>query len=118
MSNQNSFSTEISWQHKLKDENRLEFGLAFDDNQFLVSGLYQWVYELKGDFNWYFGVGGVLEKRAARNYTLAAAGDLGIEYNFEFPLQLSFDVRPGVEVFGAFLEFRDTPLSLAARYRF
>ena len=56
------FGAEISYQHGIGDNNRLEFGLGWrDGNNFSAIraiGLYQWVFNLDGNFNWYVGAGG------------------------------------------------------------
>lgn len=98
----NGFGTEISYQRALSDNNRLEFDLGWrsgnNTDGFKLAGLYQWVWLLDGDFNWYAGVGGGLASLDNNNYGsdsfIFAAGDIGIEYNFDIPLQLSLDFRP------------------------
>ena len=51
---------------------------------------------------------------------LFVAGDIGIEYNFDFPLQLSLDFRP--EVYFGDDDYRENnfgpDLALGARFRF
>ena len=58
-------------------------------------------WEEKGEWNWYAGVGAGAGFYGYRNIEpfVGAAGRIGIEYNFWFPLQLSFDFRPllGIE---------------------
>jgi hypothetical protein len=98
----NGFGTEISYQRALSDNNRLEFDLGwrsgnnFDGSK--LTGLYQWVWNLDGNFDWYAGVGGGLASFDDDNYGsdsfIFAAGDIGIEYSFEIPLQISLDFRP------------------------
>ena len=100
------FGTEISYQAKLSSINRLELDLGwrssnYEDN-FKIAGIYQWVWNIDSGLNWYAGVGGGLGRWKYEdnngfkdNGTFAfVAGDLGIEYDFNFPLQLSFDIRP------------------------
>ncbi|MEL6813087.1 MAG: hypothetical protein AAFP76_17330, partial [Bacteroidota bacterium] len=54
--------TEINYQRGLGDNNRLEFGLGWNDgdntNAYKLTGLYQWIFNLDGNFNWYVGAGG------------------------------------------------------------
>jgi hypothetical protein len=102
------FGGEISYQRLLGDNNRLELDLGWrnsnDYDAFKLAALYQWVWNIEGGFNWYAGVGGGL---GSWSYDgpgggdndddgtfLFAAGDIGIEYNFDIPLQLSLDFRP------------------------
>ena len=54
------FGAEISYQRALGDNNRLELDLGWRDGKnydgFKLAGLYQWVWDLDGGFNWYAGV--------------------------------------------------------------
>jgi len=100
------FGTEISYQTRLSAKNRLELDLGWRDNKyenvFKLAGIYQWVWKIDKGLNWYAGIGGGLgswnyddNDRINDNGAFAfLAGDLGIEYNFDFPLQLSLDIRP------------------------
>ena len=104
---------EASFQLGISNVNRMEFGLGLHSrggwNAMSASAVYQWVFDLSSlepGFNWYTGVGGGLHWYSAykvRNVTvydggatIAVLGVLGIEYNFDFPLQLSLDFRPGI----------------------
>ena len=55
------FGGEISYQRGLSSNNRLEFDLGWrnskDVDAFKIVGLYQWVWNIDGGFNWYAGVG-------------------------------------------------------------
>jgi hypothetical protein len=125
------FGGEITYQRGLSDENRLEFDLGFrnssDINAFKVVGLYQWVWEIDNQFNWYAGAGGGfgswnsnVANTSDSGTFLFAAGDVGIEYNFDFPLQLSLDARPELYVFSK--GYRNSnfgpDIALSVRYRF
>ena len=122
------FGTEISYQMKLKSENRAEFNLGWRSNNNIsamkINGLYQWVWPLEQGFNWYAGVGGGLGSFSNNNTNgnsgtfVFAAGDVGIEYNFEFPLQASIDLRPEIGGNGYFDNSFGTDLALSIRYRF
>jgi len=99
------FGGEISYQKAFKANNRLEFDLGWrnskDVDAIKLVGLYQWVWNIDGGFNWYAGAGAGLGtwsyningNKDSGVYALAA-GDIGIEYNFDFPLQISLDFRP------------------------
>ena len=56
------FGGEISYQKGLGDNNRLELDLGFRNSNnvdaFKIVGLYQWIWNIEGGFNWYAGVGG------------------------------------------------------------
>ncbi len=123
------FGTEISYQRALSDNNRLEVDLGWRSGNnydgFKLAGLYQWVWQLEGDFNWYAGAGGGLgsysfDNNNGKDYneTFAfLAGDVGIEYNFDFPLILSLDFRPELG-FGDFNDDLDFDIALGVRYQF
>lgn len=101
------YGAEVSYQRAAGSNNRLEFDLGWrNDNSFdafKLVGLYQWIWNLDGGFNWYAGlgagVGSVTDKRDGEyndGAFLLAAGNLGIEYNFDIPLLLSLDLRPEI----------------------
>ncbi|MBF2708621.1 hypothetical protein [Flavobacterium soyangense] len=126
------FGTEVSYQARLSQMNRLELDLGLrsnnNENDLKLAGLYQWVWNIDGGFNWYAGIGGgVGSWKYNDNHGVTdsgafafAAGDLGIEYNFDFPIQVSLDVRP--ELYFASNSYVDnnygSDLALAVRYRF
>ena len=102
------FGGEVSYQRGLDSDNRLEFDLGWRNSKYVdafkLAGLYQWVWNIDGGFNWYAGVGGGVgswrydkknEERSS-GAIIFAAGDIGIEYNFDIPLMLSLDFRPEI----------------------
>lgn len=122
---------EISYQRALTDNNRLEFDLGWrngnDYNGFKLSALYQWVFPLDGDFNWYVGAGGGLGSFDGKNNLdgvndtfFYAAGDIGIEYSFDIPLMLSLDFRPELGFGNDNLnnDDLDFDIALSIRYQF
>jgi opacity protein-like surface antigen len=124
------FGTEINYQRGLSENNRLEFGLSWHGHDSLSSfkfvGLYQWVWTLDGNFNWYVGAGGGVghinfDSDFPGNQDdetfIFAAGDIGIEYNFNIPLLLSLDLRPEIG-FGDYRNDFDFDLGLGIRYQF
>ncbi len=126
------FGAEISYQKSIGRYNRAEFNLGWRDSRefdaFKLSGLYQWVHNLDGNFNWYYGVGGGLgsvdfEAVPASDddgLFVFAAGDLGVEYNFEIPLLISLDFRPeiGLINYSGFDDGFDFDIALGIRYQF
>jgi len=118
---------EISYQRGLSDNNRLEFDLGWRNGKgfdgFKLTGLYQWVWNIDNGFNWYAGAGGGIgsysfDNKAIDGETfLFVAGDIGIEYNFDFPLLLSLDFRPELG-FGDFRNDVDFDIALGIRYQF
>ena len=123
------FGAEVSYQRALGDNNRLEADLGWRTGNnydgFKLAGLYQWVWNIDGGFNWYAGVGGGL---GSYSYDLPnvnddsetfvfAAGDVGIEYDFDIPLLLSLDFRPEFG-FGDYRDDLDFDIALGVRYQF
>lgn len=123
------FGAEVSYQRAFGDNNRGEFDLGWRTGEnfsgFKIAGLYQWVWELDGNFNWYAGAGGGVGSYSFENGNnrdntdtfIFAAGDIGIEYNFDFPLLLSLDFRPEFG-FGDFNDDLDFDIALGVRYQF
>jgi hypothetical protein len=127
------FGAEISYQKSIGRYNRAEFNLGWRDSRqfdaFKLSGVYQWVHQLDGNFNWYYGVGGGLgsvEFEPIPNgddndgLFVFAAGDIGVEYNFDIPLLLSLDFRPEIGILGydGFDNDFDFDIALGIRYQF
>ncbi|WP_343486230.1 hypothetical protein [Allomuricauda sp. d1] len=127
------FGAEISYQKSIGRLNRAEFNLGWRDSRnfdaFKLAGVYQWVHNLDGGFNWYYGVGGGVgsvdfEPRPDDNdddgLFVFAAGDIGIEYDFDIPLLLSLDFRPEIGLVGydGFNDNFDFDIALGIRYQF
>lgn len=123
---------EVSYQRALGSNNRLELDLGWrNDSNFdayKLAALYQWVWNIDGGFNWYAGAGGgvgsVTDNRSAARRGndgtfLFLAGDIGIEYNFDFPLLLSLDFRPefGFNDYNVLNPF-SPDIALGVRYQF
>lgn len=108
---------EISYQKALGENNRLEIdlGLANEFTDFKATGLYQWVWEIEEQFNWYAGAGGGIV--SANGTGIYGAGVVGIEYNFNSPILLSLDYRPEIGVAGG-LDGLNSNIALAVRYQF
>jgi len=116
---------EVSFNMALGSANRLELDLglnSFDNNSnsgFGLTGIYQWVWaldELAPGFNWYAGVGGTVGSYKTNGLGLGVAGQIGLEYNFAIPLQLSIDYRPAIFLNNSYGSYDDA--RLAIRYRF
>jgi len=127
------FGAEISYQKSLARYNRLEVNLGWRDSRdfsaFKLTGLYQWVRKIDGNFNWYYGAGGGLGSVDFNDdfntdddggLFILAAGDIGVEYNFDIPLLLSLDLRPEIGLVGysGFSNNFDFDIALGIRYQF
>lgn len=125
------FGGEVSYQRKLGDKNRLELDLGWRNNNDVdaikLAGVYQWFWNINKGFYWFAGVGGGAGTWSYNRNNVSdngafgfAAGDIGIEYNFDFPLQLSLDFRP--EIYFNSDTFREDnfgpDVALGIRYRF
>ena len=115
---------EITYQQPLSKAHRLEVDLGINHYGFGVGGVYQWVWDLSDlaqGFNWYAGVGAGLGSydfnSNKHDFGIGALGQVGIEYNFEIPLQLSFDYRPGIYVVPSVYGSYDG-ICFSARYKF
>jgi hypothetical protein len=125
------FGAEVSYQRGLGDNNRLEVDLGWRDGKnydgFKLTGLYQWVWNIDGGFNWYAGAGAGLGSYSFDNGVVDdsdtfvfAAGDIGIEYIFDIPLMLSLDFRPEIGFGNSDFDNNDLDfdIALGIRYRF
>ena len=113
---------ELTFQTALGNANRLELNLGLNNwnnsnSGFQVTGIYQWVWGLNSvatGLNWYAGLGA-----SAGSYTsnigLGFVGQLGLEYNFNIPLQISLDWRP--TIFNSYYTYYGGN-GLSLRYRF
>ncbi|MDX1543596.1 MAG: hypothetical protein R3214_06570 [Christiangramia sp.] len=130
----NGYGAEVSYQRATSGNNRLEFDLGWrNDGHYdaiKLVGLYQWVWNIEGGFNWYVGAGAGLGNYDHHHHPghdhfdddgifALIAGDIGIEYNFDFPLLLSLDFRPEI----GFSDFHDhddfsPDIALGIRYQF
>ena len=121
----NGFGAEVSYQRAILNNNRLELDLGWRDGNnfsaFRFAGIYQWVYLLDGNFNWYVGGGGGIATfnvdDGDNNTGFFVAGNIGIEYDFDIPLLISLDFRPELG-FAGFNSDLDLDIALGLRYQF
>jgi hypothetical protein len=125
----NGVGTEVSYQRALGDNNRLELDLGWRNTRkydaIKLVGIYQWLWNIEGGFNWYAGVGAGLGSDYDEfdddhdGLFALIAGDIGIEYNFDFPLLLSLDLRPEI-TFSDYINRKDLgpDIALGIRYQF
>lgn len=127
------FGAEISYQRALQEDTRVEVDLGWrygkDVDGFRLVGLYQWVWTLNGNFNWYSGAGAGFASysydrvpfgASNRNSFVFLAGDIGIEYDFDIPLVLSLDFRPEFGLGNSRYDNNDLDfdIALGVRYQF
>jgi hypothetical protein len=123
-----SNNAEFSYQKALGGENRFEADFGFGGNsnhsRLYVVGIYQWVWNIDGGFNWYAGPGATLGFYSIKNgndyINIGIGGQIGIEYDFNTlgaPLLLSLDARPMFDFLGSNSGL-DWGSSLGIRYTF
>lgn len=113
----NGVGGEISYQKALGKNNRLEvnLGLANEFTNFKATGLYEWVWNIEEQFNWYAGFGGGIV--SANGTGIYGAGVIGVEYDFNAPVLLSIDYRPEIGIAGG-LDGLNSDIALSVRYQF
>ena len=115
------YGGELSYQHSV-GSNFAEFDLGLFNNSAALSAIYDFIIAGNGNFNVYAGPGARLGTWVGKDYSgfdLGLAGQIGLEYNFSFPMQISLDWKPiwhfigddhkGFDGYGA---------ALGLRYRF
>lgn len=124
------FGGEISYQRELSSDNRLELDLGWRNSNnvdaFKLSGIYQWVWNIDGGFNWYAGPGAGIGNWSYKYKDVKdsgtfvyVGGDIGIEYLFDIPLQLSLDLRPEFYLSDGYrTDNYGSDIALGIRYRF
>jgi hypothetical protein len=96
---------------------RLHPAVYFDRN--VAVGLYfDWLFDLEGEeptgFRLYPGVGP--ELYFYDGFDMAAAGDFGVEYSFNFPLTIGIDWRPNIMLTEK-MRFSGSNWGIFARFR-
>lgn len=119
---------EVSYQHPLGDTHRLELDLGLGAWRMGLTGIYHWVWDLSSvtdGLKWYAGPGATAGLTygnwfGGNGLFVGIAGQVGIEYNFDFPLQVSLDYRPSIFlVKPSWMSFGSYDgICLAGRYRF
>ncbi|WP_108804457.1 hypothetical protein [Aquimarina sp. Aq107] len=131
LSESNGFWAEATYQARLSPETRAELNLGVQGrnsfNAVKLTGIYQWVFNIDGGLNWYVGpgIGGGLvdydndlDNRDDLGTFGFVTGDVGIEFNFDFPLLISLDFRPEIYFDDYTNDDIIFNLGLSARYKF
>jgi len=128
----NGFGTEITYQRRLSEDNRLELDLGLRKgsrfNAWRATGMYQWVEPLFTErLNWFVGLGAGAgtfnfdnDFIGDRDNTLfvQAVGNAGVEYHFDFPLQIAADFRPEIGIINEVDDTLEYEFALSLRYTF
>lgn len=116
---------EASYQHMVNGPDFVEADLGLFNTSLNAAAVYNFMiaqpsWTERGEWGFYAGPGAALGLGLANNsgFNLAAAGQVGLEYTFWFPLQLSFDIRAQLGyTFGHSFYWGIGP-ALGVRYRF
>ena len=107
------YNLEFSYQHGIGDGFMVELdagatnvwnGWAYAD----VNAMFDWVFNINGGWNWYvgpgvgvgFGFGRYWHDNNYIPFRLNVGAQIGVEYQFNIPLNLSLDWRPMFNVLG------------------
>ena len=104
----NSTSAELSYLHGLGSANRLELDLGWHNfkdwgSYINLTGIYQWNFNISGGLGWFAGLGanvGLYTGRNDNNIGVGFDAQIGLEYKFNIPLQVSIDFRPQWDILG------------------
>lgn len=123
------FGTELSYQKGLRNDKRIEVDLGFRRRivqktvSYRATILYHWVYDISPEFIWFIGFGGgagswMLETTSAQNNPFGfLVGNIGIESDFDLPLQVALDLRPQLGLLNYGNE-SIYDIAVSVRYRF
>lgn len=78
--------------------NRLHATADFVSSGVGLTALYDWQFPFAEGFMFYPGVGA--STYLGNTFTLGITGDVGVEYQFPFPLTLGIDFRPTINIVG------------------
>ena len=115
-----AFGGELSYQGFLSDINRVELdlGASFGSyNAISLAAIYQWHWFLAGGFGFYIGPG-VEGYLSESHLGVGVGGQVGIDYQFNAPFQISLDVRPMYNFIGKVLGGFNYGAALGIRYAF
>ncbi len=101
------YSNEISYQHYMGAD-FAEFDLGLYGNGFALTGVYDFSiaqpdWTPRGEWNFYAGPGvsvGTWAVEDKAGMRVGIVGQVGLDYTFWFPLQLSIDIRPSFDLVG------------------
>ena len=122
------YGAELSYQHTL-GANFVEADLGLVGSGLNVAATYNWMlaqpdWTDRGEWGFYAGPGAALGLNLGEvsTFNVAVAGQVGLEYTFWFPLQLSLDLRPQLGLWtgggAAGFYFGGWCPALGVRYRF
>ena len=117
-------AVEVSYQRLLNGDNRIELDLGYNTQRIWhsvnLTGIYQWRWELIDGLGWFMGGGANVSFLDYGDFGLGIDGQIGLDYYFHFPMQISLDMRPAWHLLGTsdYKGFAWGGVNLAIRYRF
>ena len=115
-----TYGAELSYQHYAGGQNFWEFDAGVFDSLLDLVAIYDFSIAPVGPFNFYAGPGAfvsILPGHDHDNLNLGIAGQVGLEYTFPFPLQISLDWRPCFNLMNGFA-WAPYGAALGIRYAF
>ena len=115
------YGVEASYQHSLGN-NFVEANLGLEAfNVLNVAATYNWMiaqpqWTDRGEWGLYAGAGAAVG--LDKTIRIGAAGQVGLEYTFWFPLQLSVDIRPQLGLVNSVFGIWGWAPCLSVRYKF
>lgn len=117
-----TYGIEASYQHSMQGNNFIEADLGVVDFDGLnIAAFYDFMiaqpaWTSRGTWGFYAGPGAAI--KFFNDFSLGVAGQVGLEYTFWFPLQLSVDIRPQIGLVGDDFNIWGWYPAVAARFRF
>ena len=117
------YGAELSYQHNMGGANFLEADLGLGEFKFFNAAVaYNFMiaqpsWTDRGEWGFYAGPG-IAVAAGPEIFNVGIAGQVGLEYTFHFPLQLSVDLRPQLGVVNKTFGIWGWYPHLSIRYRF
>ncbi len=117
-----TYGIEASYQHTMNGKNFIEADLGITKFESLnMAAFYDFMianpaWTGRGEWGVYAGPG--LAMQFFKDFAIGVAGQVGLEYTFWFPLQLSVDIRPQIGLVGDDFDIWGWYPAISARYRF
>ena len=115
-----TYGAELSYQHYAGGENFWEFDAGLFDSLLDLVAIYDFSIAPVGPFNFYAGPGAFLSIWPGHDdahMNIGLAGQVGLEYTFDFPLNISLDWRPCFNLVNGFA-WAPYGAALGIRYAF
>ncbi len=117
------YGAELSYQHNLNGANFIEADLGLGEFKYFNAAVaYNFMiaqpsWTDRGEWGFYAGPG-IAIGASPETFNVGIAGQVGLEYTFHFPLQLSVDLRPQLGVVNQAFGIWGWYPHLSIRYRF